>query len=67
MEDYTLEMRSTSEATKKKQDGKSKVGKKTEEDFHQLLTSVLDVFAERVEAMFFLDNSEGIVIIVIIN
>lgn len=56
VEDYTLEMRSSNE--KKSKPG-SKSGKKTEADFHTLITSILAVFAERVEAMFFMDNSEG--------
>ena len=60
VEDYTLEMRASSEISKKgKSEGKG--GKKTEADFHDLITSVLSVFAERVEELFFHfhENVEG--------
>jgi len=57
VEDYTLEMRAASDISKRsKTEGKG--GKKGEDDFHTLITSVLSVFAERVEDMFFHENSD---------
>jgi hypothetical protein len=58
VEDYTLEMRASSETSKKsKSEGKG--GKKSENDFNTLITSVLSVFSDRVEEMFFHDNGGG--------
>jgi len=56
VEDYTLEMRASSEVKKEKGEGKS--GKKNETDFHTLITSVLSSFAERVEELFFHEKVE---------
>lgn len=58
IEDYTLEMRSASDS-KKKDDSKKEGGRKGEPDFVKLITSILAVFAEHVESLFFAENSEG--------
>lgn len=57
VEDYTLEMRSTID-TSKKPSKQAETGRKTEADFLTLISNVLSVFAERVEHLFFQENAE---------
>lgn len=56
VEDYTLEMRSSTGSIRKsnKQEGK----RKGDADFHLLITNVLSVFSERVESLFFQESGE---------